>query len=366
MKIVMVSNVPFTPEIGTPYHLSIALGRRCSVTLITPVLSLKQKRATEHAARGHPVKLLTPVFPTGARALPRRWRDAFHAKWILFTTAHLLKRQGTHFDVLWAFFTETALQLDARVGPKIFCYHRLDDFQAMIPERASLETRLMQRADLNFIVTPSLSDPQCMRPGSWVYLPNGVATDIFVKAQKETTEIPRELTALPTPRIGYIGSVHPDWVDVELMIALADATPQWSWVIIGPKIRWDPPKNLPRNLHFVGMRPYLRLPSYLKGLDVCVIPFRDNAISHGASPLKLYEYLAAGKAVVSVPYFHDLHQFGDLVYTARTISEWQDALRDALSEAHCAQRIAQRMQSVAEHSWDARAETALRTLISAC
>lgn len=232
----------------------------------------------------------------------------------------------------------------------------------MESSKAELDQQLMQRADWNFVVTPTLIDPQCMRPNSWVCLPNGVATELFAKAQAPTTAIPQEIARIPTPRIGYIGAIHPDWVDVELILALAQATPLWSWVIISPKIRWELPKNLPSNLHFLGARPYSALPNYLKGLDVCVIPFRDNAISRGASPLKLYEYLAAGKAVVSVPYFHDLHQFGDLALTARAVDEWRDALSAALAEAHCPKRVAQRMQSVAEHSWEARAGKVLQVL----
>ncbi len=362
MEIIAVSHVPFTPEVGTPYHLPIALGKRCSVTVITPVLSLTQWRRAARAAQGQPVRVIAPVCPTGARVLPRRWRDAFRARWTQLAVARTLRKRAARPDVIWAFFTETALWLDSQTRAGVFCYHRLDDFRAMDPPKAELDEQLMRRADWNFVVTPTLIDPQCMRPNSWVCLPNGVATELFAKAQAPTTAIPQEIARIPTPRIGYIGAIHPDWVDVELILALAQATPQWSWVIIGPKIRWELPKNLPSNLHFLGARPYSALPNYLKGLDVCVIPFRDNPISRGASPLKLYEYLAAGKAVVSVPYFHDLHQFGDLALTARAVDEWRDALSAALVDAHCPKRVDQRMQSVAEHSWEARAERVLQVL----
>lgn len=98
---------------------------------------------------------------------------------------------------------------------------------------------------------------------------------------------------------------------------------------------------------------------------MCIIPFLRKAISQGASPLKLYEYLAAGKAVVSTPYFHDLAQFGELVYTAETLDEWRFALRAALAEAHAPTQIARRMQSVAPHSWQSRAQSVMQTLRNA-
>ena len=362
MQIIVCSHAPFVPEVGTPYHLTVALGRLTPTVFITPVLSFRQRRAVRAAANQTPVQVIAPVLPGGGRSAPRRWRRRWLARWIAHTVRRQLPPLLKPPVVLWAHCTETALWLDELIQPKLFCYHRLDDFSAMDERNAPLERQLMQRADLNFVVASQLITPELMRPHSWVYLPNGVNAELFALAREKATQVPQDLESIPSPRIGYIGAIHPDWVDVELVLELARAAPQWSWVIIGPKIRWEPPSDTPPNLHWMGARPYLSLPAYLKGLDVCIIPFRCNAIAQGASPLKLYEYLAAGKAVVSAPCFEDLNQFGQLVYTASTPTEWLHALRSALDEAACPTQISRRVESIASHTWQARAQCVIEIL----
>lgn len=362
MQIVVCSHAPFIPEIGTPYHLTVALGQLAQVVFVNPVLSFALRRAVHAVARQAPVQVITPAVPGAGRMMPRRWRSRLHALCIIRSVRHHLPTPLQPPVVLWAHCTEAALWLEALIAPQLFCYHRLDNFSAMDARNAVWEQRLMQRADLNFVVAPSLIAPQFMRPHSWVYLPNGVATELFARALAGTTAIPTDLAKLPRPRIGYIGAIHPDWFDIELVMKLAQVTPEWSWVMIGPKIRWTPPPDCPPNLHLLGTRPYKDLPAYLKGLDVGVIPFRCNAIAQGASPLKLYEYLAAGKAVVSAPCFHDLQQLSEFVYTADSSGEWLSAIRAALLEAHCPTQTARRVQSVKPYDWLERARFVIQTL----
>jgi len=123
-------------------------------------------------------------------------------------------------------------------------------------------------------------------------------------------------------------------------------------------VNWKPPSKLPSNLHFLGSRPYERLPQYLKGLDVCLVPFKDNAISRAASPLKLYEYLAAGRAVVTSP-VPDQAYLASVVWSARTGEEFLSAIGDALTKAHDPKECLCRLAEVSQHSWWQRAQTAL-------
>lgn len=241
MQILICSHAPFLPEFGTPYHLACALDEYAEVVFITPVLSAQQRRAVLSAAGGKPLRIVTPALPGAGRFVPRRWRRYLLTAWSVHTALDVLRSRLQPPTVLWAHFTEVALRLKTPLRPNLFCYQRLDDFTAMNPHQATLEQQLMQQADLNFVVAPSLIDAQWMRPNSWAYLPNGVANELFVHAQSEQTQVPRDLADLPAPRIGYIGAIHPDWVDVERIMELADAVPEWSWVVIGPKIRWSPP-----------------------------------------------------------------------------------------------------------------------------
>ena len=88
-------------------------------------------------------------------------------------------------------------------------------------------------------------------------------------------------------------------------------------VLVGPAIKVDP-ATLPKrpNLHFLGQRPYADLPAYLKGFDVCLMPWALNDATRTISPTKTLEYMAVGKPIVSTAVRDVVRDHGDLVRIA--------------------------------------------------
>ena len=110
--------------------------------------------------------------------------------------------------------------------------------------------------------------------------------------------------------------------------------PDWSFVLIGP----DHDGSLARsrlaglpNVHALGPRPYATLPGYLHRFDVATIPFAINDITLATSPLKLFEYFAAGRPVISTP-MPECAAF-DEVRIVRTAEEFSAALDAARRDA---------------------------------
>jgi glycosyltransferase involved in cell wall biosynthesis len=122
----------------------------------------------------------------------------------------------------------------------------------------------------------------------------------FRRALAPSTDLPAEIRALPRPVIGFHGLIA-DWVDLELITRLAQTFAQGSIALVG-KTTTDVSalERLP-NVHFLGRKPYADLPSFCKGFDVAINPFRINELTLNANPLKVREYLAAGLPVVSTP-----------------------------------------------------------------
>jgi glycosyltransferase involved in cell wall biosynthesis len=103
---------------------------------------------------------------------------------------------------------------------------------------------------------------------------------------------------LSKPVIGYFGLID-GHVDLGLLEFLMKEKPEWSFVFIGPvKVDIDNLRGY-KNAHFYPPVPYLDLPRYLVGLDVCILPYKVNELTRYSNPLKLKECLAAGKPVVS-------------------------------------------------------------------
>lgn len=365
MQLFHVGHVPFRPEWGTPYHLSVALAGHMPVAYINPPLSFSQwavLRRQPFITRSE-VRVISPVLPGALRFLPRRWRKKPLRTLTLPIILHQLRHVASDQLVLWVSNSELALWLHQRLRPALTCYHRLDDFGAMDPSLAPLERALEQIADIIFVVSPHLQAQHRARGREAHLLPNGVDTAFFARALEEETPIPADLQAIPAPRIGFIGHLTPRWIDFELMMVAAEQRPNWSFVMIGPKVSWQP-DCLPPNFYLLGARPYAQLPQYLKGLDVCLVPFKQNAITDGASPLKLYEYLAAGRAVVSTP-VPDLPTFEQVVWCVRDVEGLVQAVEQALPVAHDPLEQRRRVEAVAPHSWEARAQMVVKYLTRA-
>ncbi len=360
MVIVYVGHGRFRPESGTCYHFAVALARHVPVIYLNPLMSLKDWLAWRresvwgrHLAQN--IEVFSVAAPGALRFVPRRWRAVV----VGWCSLRRLKQIPAHERVLWVTHSETALWLHRVLRPALTCYHRVDDFSAMSAAHAWLEQSLERIAELVFVVSPYL---QAQYPdGRAILLPNAVDASLFAQALEPSPAIPAELSAIPSPRIGFVGWIHPKWIDVDLLLNLARRRPEWNFVVIGSAKRLE---NPPANLHLLGQRPYHQLPAYLKGLDVCLVPFKDNAITLGASPLKLYEYLAAGRAVVSTP-VPDSSYFAEVVWCARDVEGFIRCIEEALPVAHDPVLQQRRLEAIAPHTWEARAEYALQHIQNA-
>jgi glycosyltransferase involved in cell wall biosynthesis len=105
----------------------------------------------------------------------------------------------------------------------------------------------------------------------------------------------------PRKVIGYYGAIS-DWFDVDLVATLARKRPDWDFLLVGSTYGANvlPFGGLP-NVTLGGEKPYAELPEWLGMMDVCIIPFRRIPLTEATNPVKVYEMLAAGKPVVSVP-----------------------------------------------------------------
>ena len=90
-------------------------------------------------------------------------------------------------------------------------------------------------------------------------------------------------------------------------------------------------------------------------MDVCIMPFKKCDWIEASSPLKLYEYLAAGKPVVALK-MEGVSAFGDLIKLVETPEEFLQAIDSSLSEDQD-NKIAARIAVARENTWEARIET---------
>ena len=247
--------------------------------------------------------------------------------------------------------------LAKRLGEDFTVYYCIDDYAAFpgINQQAirQLDERLTRKADIVFAVSPKLVESKRRLNGNVHYSPHGVDVEMFRMAGDPAQPVAPETLAFPRPIIGYFGNVR-NWMDFQLLAFLARSRPQWTYLFVGYQEMAEM-GELPScpNAIFVGAKPYETLPSWAKAFDVAIIPFRtDLAVVQNANFLKLREYLATGKPIVSI-LTEETAQFADVVYLARTKEDYLAALERALAEDG-PERIRARQKAVAGLSWEAR------------
>jgi UDP-galactopyranose mutase len=231
---------------------------------------------------------------------------------------------------------------------------QLSAFAGAPAAMAHYEQRLLQRADVVFAGGYSLYEAKRQDHARVYPFPSSVDVAHFRKARLPLPE-PADQAGIPHPRIGHY-AVLDERLDIELLAAIADARPDWQFVLLGPVVKIDP-AQLPRrdNLHYLGGKSYQELPAYLSGWDATFMPFARNEATRYISPTKTPEYLAAGKPVVSTPIVDVVRTYGEpgLVRVAATPAEFVAALDDALTDEGARTSWLQEVDKLLETmSWD--------------
>jgi glycosyltransferase involved in cell wall biosynthesis len=187
-------------------------------------------------------------------------------------------------------------------------YHAVDDMkeQPGMPRAAMMaaEAELCRSVDVIFTTAPNLFEMHRTSNPHTYYFNNVADFGHFNRALSAETVIPADLSAIAGPRIGFIGAVSGYKLDLDLIRSAATMRPDWSFVLIGEVGEGDPWTDVSalreiRNIHLLGGRAYSELPAYLKGIDVAILPNRENEYTKSMFPMKFFEYLAAGRPVVS-------------------------------------------------------------------
>jgi glycosyltransferase involved in cell wall biosynthesis len=276
-----------------------------------------------------------------------RWLGAWMAR-------RAMRRIGFGKRISW-FVVPHPGPLAGRLGEERTVYYCIDDYASypgMDPVAIqTLDDNLTRKADVVFVAPRALLEAKRKLNSHVQFSPHGVDFGMFSKADDPATEVAEEAQVLQHPVIGYFGTVG-EFVDFDLLAFLAGQRPQWTFLFVGliaadvSRLRAFP------NVVFAGPRPYESLPRWAKAFDVAIYAHQVNRQTKHSNPLKLREYLATGKPVVSV-ITPETAVFSEVVYLAGTPEEYLAAIERALRE-DSPQRKALRMAAVTGVSWDAR------------
>ena len=247
------------------------------------------------------------------------------------------------------------------------CMDELSKFRFAPTELVDRERYLMSSADVVFAGGYKLSQSKAKYHGNVHFFGCGVDVAHFATARSADLEVPRAIASLTKPVIGYYGVID-ERIDYELLAKLAHENSDAELVMVGPVVKVDP-NELPQgpNIHWLGQRHYADLPSYVKGFDVCLMPFALNEATEYINPTKTLEYMAAGKPIVSTAVSDVVHNFTPVVTVADNADDFVTATAAALENPDSA-IIARGVEQARANSWEsivARMERIVREALRA-
>lgn len=203
---------------------------------------------------------------------------------------------------------------------KFIVYHASDLFDhcpyTRNKEKLRLrETAVSEKSDLIICVSKKLYENKQHRNSNAEYLPHGVDFDKFYKPSASANSF-EQLMNRKHPFIGYFGTLTA-LNDIKLLEYCAAKLPQMTFVFAGRITAGDYTRliALP-NTVFLGKIPYSQIPVLCSLFDVCLLPWILNDwISH-CNPLKLFEYMASGNPIVSIPIPEVADNYSDIISIA--------------------------------------------------
>ncbi|HEY2796846.1 MAG TPA: polysaccharide pyruvyl transferase family protein [Thermoanaerobaculia bacterium] len=270
--------------------------------------------------------------------------------------------------LLWAFPYNVPAAEAFPSGARLI-YDWIDDLEVFPYDPAMLarnHERALKRAALVLCVARRLHEQALQKRPDALYVPNGVEYERFAApAAPPRDEALAWFLSGGGPAVktaGYYGALA-RWFDAPLLDAVARENPDWRFVLIGQELD----KSLARepllkreNVLWLGPRDYETLPGYLASFDVATIPFRINPITLSTSPLKLFEYFAGGKPVVTTP-MPECEAFPE-VEIARDAPAFSAALARARAKGSDP-AFRERLRALGrENSWGARVDVVLAAL----
>lgn len=273
--------------------------------------------------------------------------------------------------VFWSYNT-MFVEFIGKLNEKMFVFDAVDNWSEhssylkLMRKKQLLRNyqTIAERADIIFTVSEKLvSFFQSMkRNNPTVWVPNGVDFAHFNDSALLSRN--NELSKIDKPLIGYLGTIECR-VDFDLIAKIAREHKDKIIALCGPiwpSVKSEIKTKLDRfnNVIFTGRVKYEDAPSYLSKFSVAIIPHKINEFIKSTNPMKMYDYLAAGKPIVSTK-GAGIEMFGDNIYSTNNPDEFCRLIDRALEE-DSTEKQTERRKLVAEHSWTARTNEMLKNM----
>lgn len=283
---------------------------------------------------------------------------------------HAMRQLSIENPILWI-NDHSAADLLGTLGESASLYDITDDWisfdqPAFLQERIRKQDEtLCRNAGAVIVCSDRLFEMKRPIAKNLHLIPNGVDAHHYAQVLDAAGPLPAAAQKWQQPVFGYTGSVHGERVDLNLLAQIARTTPG-TFVLIGPNMLQ--PAEIQRlseipNLILHGPVPYRDLPQYMRAFTACIVPHKVSEFTESLNPIKLWEYLAAGKPIVATP-VAGFRDYPNLVHLASGPDAFVNALQKVVDEEPAVSD--NRRAEARRHSWASRVDHVESVLAALC
>jgi glycosyltransferase involved in cell wall biosynthesis len=304
-NLIVLSHLRWDFVFQRPQHLLTRLAKSFNIFYFEePVFEAIDQEHLSFSKRADNIWIVVPHMPEGmsAEEIKNTHKQMFD---------RFMENKNLADYAFW-YYTPMALEYSRKYNPDLVifdCMDELSAFKFAPVELKNMEKELLKKADVVFTGGHSLYEAKKNQHFNIHPFPSSIDKAHFTKAREYKT-CPEDMINTLQPKLGFYGVID-ERFDIELIRGMADAKPEWQFILIGPVVKIDPatlPKN--KNIHYLGSKSYQELPTYMATWDIALIPFMLNDSTKFISPTKTPEYLAAGLPVISTPIKDVVNPYG--------------------------------------------------------
>ena len=250
--------------------------------------------------------------------------------------------------------------------PKTYAYLTIDDISQSAhvnKHGVRLEEEMVRKADVTFTTSRELRRLKLPFNSEVYVVPNAADVSLFKTALTSQLARPKEIADVTKPIVIYTGHLE-HRTNYDLLKAVIKDHSDKIFLMVGP-VTLEPDllaelKALP-NIIFTGSKNIRELPAYLKYSSCAIIPYKHNTLTRSIYPLKVNEYLAAGKPVVATTFSDDIMDFQAVIKAVPDAPSFSKAITESLQE-DSAEKVKERVKFVENNTWETRTNEILRVV----
>lgn len=224
---------------------------------------------------------------------------------ILNDSKKFLRKKNIEDFIFWFTRPEHGTGLKRINGYKIFdlCddipgYSKLSGNNKAYKQHMNHLERALKNTDISIVSAVKIKEKyQKLTRNEMIVIPNGHSINL---SSDLSFEKPKDLQNIKKPIVGFIGTLF-QFIDSDLLEHIISKRPQYSFVFVGGVEGFFPIEKLKKydNVYLLGRKPQNQIPSFIESFDVCINTFKIHEVNDSVNPVKVFEYLAHKKYVVS-------------------------------------------------------------------